>query len=105
MTSTGIIELGIGSNVPFAKSEPDFIKTIQQNSMVSALKESLPVYYKSLINDPELDKEQKQSLEYMYLPVIKKFIETGDIKLIDESNLIKDLIINGTLRAELKPNN
>ena len=103
MTSTGIIELGVGSNVPFAKKEPDFMKTMQQNSLVNTLKESLPVYYKSLINDPKLDKEQRQSLEYMYLPVINKFIETGDIELIDKSNSIKHLIINGTLRAELKP--
>lgn len=102
-TSTGIIELGIGSNVPFAKKEPDFLKKMQQNSLVNTLKESLPVYYKSLVEDPKLDKEQKQSLEYMYLPLINEFIKTGDILLIDKSNSIKHLIINGTLRAELKP--
>ena len=90
------------TNDTFTNKEPEFIKIMQQRSLVNTLKESLPVYYQSLMSNPELNIEQKQSLEFLYLPVINKFIETGEIHLIDKSNTIKHSIINGTLRATIK---
>lgn len=101
MTSTGIIDLKLGSSFSFNSNEPDFRKSMQQNSLINTLKKSLPAYYEQVISDPELDKEQIESLKLMYLPVINEFIKTGNIALIDKSNSIKNLIVNGELRAKL----
>jgi hypothetical protein len=101
-TSTGLISVKLGSRLTFDNSEPDFMKNSQQNVLVSTLKKSLPAYVEQVISDPALDEDQITSLKLLYRPVINDFIKTGDIALIDKSNSIKQLIVHGQLRAQLK---
>ena len=102
MSLMGVVTIGLGSVNNFEEQNIDFIQVQSNRYLVSTLKETLPVYYETLVNSTELDTAQKTSLKLLYLPVINEFIETGEIRLIDKGNSLKHLIINDTLRAELK---
>ncbi len=86
---------------PFDEGYQSFEQSIEQREMISALKESMPLLAKSVLTNPNLDDSQVESLRLLYLPLINDFVDTGEPKLIQKAQAIKDLIINGELRASI----
>mgnify|MGYP000624351711 CR=1 FL=1 len=78
-------------------NESPFQKQTNINAVTRALQQSLPYYYKHLLDDPTLTAIQKSSLENGYMPVIEEFIESGDPKLIEKAEHLKRLIMDGTI--------
>ncbi len=86
---------------PFDDNYQDFEQSMEQREMISALKESMPLLAKSVLTNPKLDDSQIKSLKLLYLPLINDFVDTGEPKLIQKAQAIKNLIINGELLASV----
>lgn len=85
---------------PFDDRLESFEQSSEKRAMISALRESMPLLAQSVISNPELDDSQVKSLKLLYLPLVNDFVKTRNPELIKKSLTIKNLIVNGELRAK-----
>jgi len=97
-----IFDLGSFAFLSSKFNREELVITRENTILVDTLKEILPSYTDQLLNDPELNEEQRTSLQLTYSPLVEDFINTGNTTSLDKANHLKRLILKGDLVATVK---